>query len=617
MHNISVKEFQRDRALQWHMHADYDRMVEAGVPLPAGRTKRDRQAIASIASGIISSARTKPGLWMSYSRSESWYPGQEMYYGDAFGYGTVVGAIEKLVDTPLIESHIKARPGDHLHKTPTGLTLQSRILPAVAAAKIVLPKMDKELAQSIRLRRREDKRLVPYKETEAIYRMRNMLTKVNAHYAEADIEFHGGRRDGDTAFFLSKKGHEYGVDLSNRACHRVFNDIWTLGGRYYGATWQSMDKNARKQIVIGGEEVFEADFATLHPRLLYHAAGLRLEGDAYDIPGYRDQRDACKRGVNILINATAYEEAVHALSEHVDGGYHEAVDMIEAIRKKHAPIARFFHSDAGIRLQRIDSSICTDILAELIVKKGITVLSVHDSFIVPSSHKDTIVEAMERHYNRHVDGLSRILDSCVKTTKFRPSPLHKGPLLPSVRPASCLSGASDSESRSESDSESKRDLTRARRTTNTRTDGRETKTMRPNNRFSRIKTKTVPMVATQKKARKKPVECNVDAPAGADTENTTERAACPGSDGSPQNCSPFVDLLVEMVKDEAVETETRKARWQPRKTTMHEIIREEEARRDTLNHRRRDRSHNLNSPADLVVERGSQLSRACAIRIPG
>lgn len=335
MHNATSIEFQRDRALQWHMHADYDRMVEAGVPLPAGRTKRDRQAIASIASGIISSARTKPGLWISYSRSESWYPGQEVYYGDAFGYSTVVGAIERLADGPLVEAHIKARPGDHLRKNANGLTLQSRILPAIGASKIILPKMDKELAQSIRLRRRDDKRLVPYKDTEATSRMRNMLTKLNAHYAEADIEFHGGRREGDVVFHVSKRGHEYGVDLSNRVCHRVFSDVWTLGGRYYGAAWQALGKDARKQIVINGEAVFEADYETFHPGMLYHAAGLRLEGDAYDVPGYRDQREACKRGLNILINADSYSEAVHALTEHVSGGYYEAVDMIEAIIEKH------------------------------------------------------------------------------------------------------------------------------------------------------------------------------------------------------------------------------------------------------------------------------------------
>ncbi|KQV79984.1 hypothetical protein ASC90_25620 [Rhizobium sp. Root1220] len=545
-------------------------MVEAGVPLPDGRTKRDRQALASIASGIISSARTKPGQWMSYSRSESWYPGQEMYYGDAFGYSTVVGAMERLTDSPLIEGHIKARPGDHLRKTPTGVTLQSRILPAVAAAKIVLPKMDKELAQSIRLRRREDKRLIPYKETEAIYRMRSMLTRLNAHYAAADIEFHGGRHDGDAAFFMSKKGHEYGVDLSSRACHRVFNDVWTLGGRYYGAAWQAMDKDARKQIVIGGEEVFEADFATLHPRLLYHAAGIRLEGDAYDIPGYRDQRDACKRGVNILINATAYPEAVHALSEHVGGGYHEAVDMIEAIREKHAPIARFFHSDAGIRLQRVDSSICTDIVNELTLRQGVTCLSVHDSFIVPSSHKTTVIDAMERHFNKHVDGVSRVLNSSVKTKECRPSPLHKGFILPSARPASCRAASSDSESN------------RNRRKIQSRT----LKTVRVEetysvvtNRFSRIKTRAKAaatikaqslsaassVVVEHGKRRRKPVECIQTTHVCVDAANVPERPVEPVSD----DCRHGAKM-----------TEKPSAIWQPRKRTVPELIREAERKRD-------------------------------------
>jgi len=568
MSNASNAEFTRDRALQWHMHADYDRMVEAGVPLPDGRTKRDRQAIASIASGIISNARTKPGQWMSYSRSESWYPGQEMYYGDAFGYSTVVSAMERLTDGPLIEAHIKARPGDHLRKTSTGLTLQSRIPPAISASKVVLPKMDKELAQSIRLRRREDKRLVPYKETESIHRMRAMLTKLNAHYAEADIAFHGGRRDGDVAFFISRKGNEYGVDLSSRACHRVFNNIWTLGGRYYGAAWQAMDKDARKQIVINGEEVFEADFATLHPRMRYHAAGLPLEGDAYDIPGYRDQRDACKRGVNILINAGGYEEAVHALSERVEGGYHEAVDMIEAIREKHAPIARFFHSDAGIRLQRIDCSICTDILNELTVKKGMTVLSVHDSYIVQSSQRDAVLDAMERHYNKHVEGVSRILDSIVKTNDCRLTPLHKGSTSSSVLPASCRDGSTDSESnrnRKKIQNQNRKPVTA------------EDRAVVGATRFSRIKTKarpsadtahsisTAPTEVEQKKRGVEPVECTRNAHECVDAANTHERTADPISD----DCRHGAEL-----------DEKPRAIWQPRKATVLDQIREEEGRRN-------------------------------------
>ncbi|UWU23006.1 hypothetical protein N2601_08690 [Rhizobium sp. CB3060] len=612
MRIASSIEVERDLALQWHMHADYERMIEAGVPLPAGRTKRDRQAIASIASGIISSARTRPGRWMSYSRSESWYPGQEMYYGDAFGYSTVVGAIERLSDGPLIEGHIKARPGDHLRRDVNGLTLQSRILPAAGASKITLPKMGKELAQSIRLRRRDDKRLVAYTETENIGRMRGMLTKLNAHYAEADIEFRGGRRDGEIVFHVSKRGHEYGVDLSNRACHRVFSDVWTLGGRYYGAAWQALGKDARQQIVINGEAVFEADYATLHPRMLYRAAGLRLDGDAYDIPGYRDQREACKRGLNILINANSRSDAVHALTEHVSGGYFEADDMIEAIREKHRGIAHYFHSDAGIRLQRIDSSICTGILNELTVKKGITVLSVHDSFIVQNSYKEMIVDAMERHYNDHIDGVSRILDSCVKSKESVQSPLHKGSILPSALPASRRGDSANAESlrnrpkdrepvRQAVDLEGNADTTPSHSVVGV-------KTARSNRRFDRLRRKpeganparggTFKASSLVASLENTPDVANERVFVIATSPNTGEgpdRAVWASSDDCRRSGSPFVDTVGATAKDDEVGKERKKVAWRPRKTTVLELIRAEETRRDVLRHRRRDaaaaRSH--------------------------
>ena len=64
----------------------------------------------------------------------------------------------------------------------------------------------------------------------------------------------------------------------------------------------------------------------------------------------------------------------------------------------HAPIAGAFGTGIGLVLQRMDSAIAMEVLADLSVGRGIPVLPIHDSFIVEASQEDVLREAMERAY---------------------------------------------------------------------------------------------------------------------------------------------------------------------------------------------------------------------------
>ena len=102
-----------------------------------------------------------------------------------------------------------------------------------------------------------------------------------------------------------------------------------------------------------------------------------------------------------MLNARGQDEAVGALSEHVRSHtFAEAREMIEAIKSAHPDLTRLFHSDIGIKLQRLDSDMCRDVLDAMILKRRVTTLPVHDSFVVPVSAAAELSEVMERVFER-------------------------------------------------------------------------------------------------------------------------------------------------------------------------------------------------------------------------
>lgn len=196
------------------------------------------------------------------------------------------------------------------------------------------------------------------------------------------------------------------MDGMNLACPmaRIYNQSMDRGGRYYGmgTSWQNIKSEARKALTIDGEPVVELDFKTLHPAILYAEAGVPMPADCYAIGNW--PRDLVKVAMLTLINAPTISKArfsiAHSdrMAQLAEPGSQEAMqrasDLIDAIKRKHAPISGAFHSDAGARLMRIDSDIAEAVMCNLIARKGIVTLPVHDSFLVPASKRDELEEAM-------------------------------------------------------------------------------------------------------------------------------------------------------------------------------------------------------------------------------
>lgn len=356
--------------------------------------------MASIVYDAVLSARENPERRISYSRRRHFYAAAGRYNGTDYGYDTVVPAVDALVEAGLLIDHdrVKGRPG--------GTGVQSSFRPTSGLADIMLPRPDYRVGEIIRLKDANG-HLIGYRDTERTIRDRRFLQAVNEHIAEANIQLdhiNGVVRDEETGAiffpgFLQWLDEGYGdhtVYTAMNQLYRVYNGAWTLGGRIYGGWWQQLRGIDRCHLLIDGEATVEIDYEMLHPRLLYAAAGKKLVGDAYRLDGW--DRSVCKRAFSILLNANTYSQALGAILPYVSDSRKAAAALIIAMKERHGAVSGSFHSGVGLRLQNLDSEMAKRVMRDLTVHQGITVLPIHDSFIVRKEHTAALEGAMDKAF---------------------------------------------------------------------------------------------------------------------------------------------------------------------------------------------------------------------------
>lgn len=313
---------------------------------------------------------------VSYSRTARHYDMPGRYRNPLYTWRKVVSAVDYLHDLGLIE-HDKCPPGRRGWQSAIRATDELRAICAdvTGGQRLIVAKP----AELILLRNDKGK-LIDYRDNRDIDRMRRKLERFN----EALI---GGNIDQTILAPLA----------------RIFNINMKRGGRFYamGASWQNVRAEARKSLTIGGEPVAELDYCTLHPAILYAEAGAPMPRDCYDLDGW--PRKLVKVAMLTLINAPTKQKArlsiAHneRMAELAEPGSQEAMraadTLIDSIKRMHRPIADSFHSDAGARLMSIDATMAETVM-NIMLSKGIVVLPVHDSFLVPASKADELEAAM-------------------------------------------------------------------------------------------------------------------------------------------------------------------------------------------------------------------------------
>lgn len=184
---------------------------------------------------------------------------------------------------------------------------------------------------------------------------------------------------------------------------RIANESIERGCRFYmnGGSLQIQPEHKRLQVLIDGERVSEVDFKTLHLSMIYSDAGITPPDDSYSVEGW--PRELAKVAMLVLINAKTYGEAIGAIA-HDDQmiamafpgsqeAFHEAANLIGALKRLHRPIRKAFHSGAGAFLMRRESDVMEDVMLAML-RKGESVLPIHDSAIVRTSRVGYLEEAM-------------------------------------------------------------------------------------------------------------------------------------------------------------------------------------------------------------------------------
>lgn len=317
---------------------------------------------------------------VSYSRNKNHYNTTARYRSRLFTYAKVTQAADYLTGQGLIV-HDKVKPG-HLG-WQSSLTAKPETMARVTAILGAGPKLEVAMPAEIIILRDKDGRRADYSESKQIRTMRTRLAAMNE--AIRSTLFTGILPD---------------------AMVRIFNNSFNRGGRFYalGGSWQSMSKEARKQIQINGEPVVEIDYATLHPALIYAQAGVPMPDDCYNIHSW--PRDLVKRAFLILINAGTENGARTSIAQQqeisqlrVRPGSREAFqvarELIADIKAYHWKVADAFHSDRGIELQRLDGDLAEAIM-HIMLAANVVVLPVHDSFLVQKSQASRLEETMLR-----------------------------------------------------------------------------------------------------------------------------------------------------------------------------------------------------------------------------
>ena len=372
-------EDQRDQALSFDFRLiDEDWIRSFGLPLP--RNDKHAQAYGFILLQAFFLAQESTEHWISYSRRKEWYTRRQRYRHPACSFATVPDVVDGLTSLGLLE-HDKAYPGRW--------GKQSRFRAAPALQRVSPPAAIWEPYELIRLRNK-DKDLINYRDTKDTIRMHRTIKYLNKMLCRASITIRESAitDQQEQLATISTPNGKIIVNLALNKLYRVFNNSsFDFGGRFYGPFWQNLPKSIRAMLLIDGEAVNERDYRQLHPKLLYAQVGVTLEDkdDAYTIDGVI--RRLAKRGFNIAINAETKLAAIRALALEIrgEGAHAKACDLLDVLVTKHVRIASYFGSGAGLRLQRHDADLAERVMLEL-VKRGIIVLPVHDSFIVQRRH---------------------------------------------------------------------------------------------------------------------------------------------------------------------------------------------------------------------------------------
>jgi len=253
------------------------------------------------------------------------------------------------------------------------------------------------------------KDLLDYKDNNESARMRQNLVVINKVLAKNwfDLDVTPSELEAVEAEIREKaKNNDYHlhINLASRSLHRTFNNTeFTHGGRFYGGWWELVPSKLRSRIVINSKRTEEYDYSGLHPNMLYAMEGHTLPGDPYDglikdvlEDDAEEARKVCKRAFNSMLNASREMKAQPTGIKLSDYNTNWAT-LSAAIMERHKPIAHYFYTGIGQKLQRIDSDMAEEVMLHF-AKIGAPVLPCHDSLLMHQGYGKELQDLMAKAF---------------------------------------------------------------------------------------------------------------------------------------------------------------------------------------------------------------------------
>lgn len=402
-----------------------------------GLSERLVDHICALCLDLFYSYRQSPYKWLgiSLNNNSQCYRGKSKYNKTKRSITFTNSALDMLYEHGFVEVDLgkwnpTGEPGQctTMRATPKLVDFFSGVCPTLITH-------DYTRAETIILRSSEDSEGniedIDYEETQFTRDARSDLGEINSCLSNANISL--SYSDCEMVYrLICKECESKGEpipdplpipDFTRKHYYRIFNDgRFDLGGRGYRPFWQSIDKRYRPALRIDGEPTVEIDISFLHPLLLYWRKAVALWFDPYNprlVGGDPAMRRKSKLVFQRMLNTTSRSSAENAVrnddfknGERVDIPPEDrlgppCVPLVGMLDELNRPIQDELYSMGGLGLQFVDSQIAQEIMLTL-ARKGVAVLSIHDSFIVKERHRDLLVWAIDRALHRLMPKTGRL-----------------------------------------------------------------------------------------------------------------------------------------------------------------------------------------------------------------
>lgn len=372
----------------------------------ADEAKNFRDALRILALNLYAAWKMNPKLQVGIDLNRNRYV-QGRYKSLYLSYRPMKDAFDGL---EALEYLIIDKRGFFDSKTGTGKSTRIRATEKLISlltdkARLCAPRILRASDDETIILKDEKKHQIDYADTDQTRLMRENLTRINKVLLRSwpdlyipDVEFERLQAR------LSADDEHEPIDFSSRTLVREFNNgSFNEGGRFYRGWWQNIPKEYRRFIKINDKATVELDYSGIHPTMLYAKVGKPMPKDPYDIGLDPQHRDLVKLTLNAIINAGP--RGVDQPSDFDPKALGMTwAEFQDRIKKAHAPIASYFNSGIGIKLQYKDSCIAEKVLLGF-ASKGFPCLPIHDSFIMHHGYKDELDGAMSQAF-KEITGIN-------------------------------------------------------------------------------------------------------------------------------------------------------------------------------------------------------------------